>query len=385
MNLLPQPSLRLSCEGTVRLRFLDGLRGWGAVFVLLYHVFAEALPVTQQSAEFLRHLVPFNGTLAVLVFFLVSGFSLSTNYLVHGDWAALLRMAAGRYFRLVVPIFLACLAVHLAMVTGLLDTAAPRLVPFSLFLNFSPTIEHLLRFSLFDVFFNYRAEDTYIGPLWTMPIELAGSALVFAAVILLRPASYRSIPLMMLAALLLCSPWGLSSMLALFPIGVVMADWFARSPACLPIPAALLLAGGCIMAALAPLNRDLPGMLTAIAISAGCIWLPATRALLEAPLSAWLGRISFPLYLIHAPIMCVMGEPLMRDATSAPYRLGIGLLTCVVAFAAAIVFTPASDLGVRLSHLIGSFFGPREGWSARSRSASPKRRGLSDPEAPRQR
>lgn len=60
-----------------RLPVLDGLRGWGAIFVLLFHVFSEGLPVTAESGAFLRLLLPFSGLYAVLVFLVVSGISLS--------------------------------------------------------------------------------------------------------------------------------------------------------------------------------------------------------------------------------------------------------------------------------------------------------------------
>ena len=42
----------------MRIRALDGLRGWGAVFVVLYHVFVEGLPVSAGSAGLLKRLIP---------------------------------------------------------------------------------------------------------------------------------------------------------------------------------------------------------------------------------------------------------------------------------------------------------------------------------------
>ena len=63
-----------------------------------------------------------NGSFAVSVFFVVSGFSLSVGYLERGDPAILVRLAAGRYLRLVVPIFAVCLIVHLLlMLLALVD------------------------------------------------------------------------------------------------------------------------------------------------------------------------------------------------------------------------------------------------------------------------
>jgi peptidoglycan/LPS O-acetylase OafA/YrhL len=84
-----------------RLPVLDGLRGWGAIFVLLFHVFCEGLPVTAESGAFLRLLLPFSGLYAaVLVFFVVSGISLSYGYFKERQVEKLIAAAGSRYFRL---------------------------------------------------------------------------------------------------------------------------------------------------------------------------------------------------------------------------------------------------------------------------------------------
>jgi Acyltransferase family len=178
-----------------RFGFLDGLRGWGAVFVLLFHVLCDRLPPYPPIAEMLSLFVPFNGKFAVYVFFIVSGFSLTIDYLIRGNPVSLAKMAVGRYLRLAVPVFFACLVVHLAMLAGLIAAPSERLPIFQQMIRFEPTAAHLFRFSLFDVFFNYRHADTYadtyIGPLWTMSYELVGSFVVMATVLALRPAPMR--------------------------------------------------------------------------------------------------------------------------------------------------------------------------------------------------
>ena len=88
-------------RGTTRLRFLDGLRGWAAVVVLLHHVFIDGLPANALMADRSLWAKVFflNGTLAVSVFFVISGFSLSIRYLETGNGSGLGRIAAGRYLR----------------------------------------------------------------------------------------------------------------------------------------------------------------------------------------------------------------------------------------------------------------------------------------------
>lgn len=78
-----------------RLKFLDGLRGWAAIFVLLYHVFCDAIPFDDRAAALLQLFLPFSGIMAIFIFFVVSGFSLSVDYLDRGDLKSWVRIVAG--------------------------------------------------------------------------------------------------------------------------------------------------------------------------------------------------------------------------------------------------------------------------------------------------
>jgi len=155
-----------------RLHFLDGLRGWAAVVVLLYHVFCDGLPVSSFPSSVARLFLPFNAMYAVFVFFLVSGFALATPYLVSGDPRTLIKIGAGRYLRLAIPIFGVSLLVHVANAAGMIASPEARMPPFGQVFAIDPTWFYLLRFSLVDVFFAYSAAGSYAGPLWTMSIEL---------------------------------------------------------------------------------------------------------------------------------------------------------------------------------------------------------------------
>lgn len=80
-----------------RLDFLDGLRGWAALVVVFYHVTALVFP----PIALMPHLIPFlpwNGVLAVTLFFLISGFALTIPYLQRSDRRVLVALAAGRFF-----------------------------------------------------------------------------------------------------------------------------------------------------------------------------------------------------------------------------------------------------------------------------------------------
>jgi peptidoglycan/LPS O-acetylase OafA/YrhL len=296
-----------------RLKFLDGLRGWAAVFVLLYHVFCDGIPFDAALGSHLRLFVPFNGGVGVFVFFLVSGFSLSIDYLARGDLRSWLRTTFGRYFRLTIPIFFACLVVHIAMKLGAIVPPSERLLRFQEFLTFTPTLEHLVRFSFYGVFFDYS--DSYIGPLWTMRYELAGSFIALLSALAFRHTRWQFGYFLVMAAIILkVAPNEDYKMLAFFPVGCALASchlrgWLNLIPH--PLGAALFCSGFAIPI-FVPYSVAAWGSAATLLIL-GSLSMPPARAFLENRLSSWLGVICFPLYLIHGPVIWLLGEPLMRN------------------------------------------------------------------------
>jgi peptidoglycan/LPS O-acetylase OafA/YrhL len=339
-----------------RLVFLDGLRGWGAVFVVLYHVFCNGLPVNA-LADGLKYLVPFSGMLAVLVFFVVSGFSLSISYLAEGRLQSWCRMTAGRYLRLAIPIFATCAVVHLVMVFGLVASAPDRLPLFQPFFNFTPTVGHLLKFSLFDVFFAYDFRETYAGPLWTMSVELIGSFVVLFAILVLRPLPYRPLFLAALSCLILAFvPWENAAYLALFPAGAALADCFNRGwIEVIPKPVGLLLLlFGCLSPILLSYRPSPWCVFSVLPLVVGSIVVPSARAWLSGSVSAHLGRISFPLYLVHGPILCFLGEPLTREAGDGmALKILVQFAVVLLSFAAAEAFVPVNEFAIDLARRFG--------------------------------
>jgi len=281
--------------------FLDGLRGWGALAVVLWHCFIEVFPVSPESARFLSYIPPFNGVIAVDLFFVISGFSLSIAYVRRRDPAGLARMAASRYPRLALPILAACALVYAAMVTGLIPPPGSRPAPLNAGLTFAPSLPHLLRFSLFDVFFRFSAKQAYIIPLWTMRIELAGSALVFALLSVIGRNRYR----VWLYGALFAGLALWESPYCLFVAGLMIAEFQTRDYFRGPIAQAAF-AGLFVLGCLGPLliQNYPPLFLASMAgMCAAVTWVPPLRRFFETRLSRFLGHISFPLYLLHAPLL----------------------------------------------------------------------------------
>jgi peptidoglycan/LPS O-acetylase OafA/YrhL len=337
----------------MRQKFLDGIRGWGAIFVLLYHVFCDGLPITPESGRALMPLLPFNGTFAVYVFFVISGFSLSIAFFFRKDYVSLSKIAIGRYFRLMIPIFAVCLLVQVVYSLGWVAPPADRFQPFRESLLFKPSFSYLIKFSTFDVFFNYDDTQSYAGPLWTMSTELKGSFLVIFSIAVLASARVRPWALLCFGLVLIY----FKSAYSLFFIGALLADRF-HAGTFSNIPQWLALA--CFMSGLAGVyyfrtKIDIRNMIIIVMLISGCISFNWIRDFVSNRLSQFLGLISFPLYLIHGPILLIVGSPaaqILQDSILG--RILLNLLLIVISIAAAYAFSPVNEAAIAISRRISN-------------------------------
>jgi peptidoglycan/LPS O-acetylase OafA/YrhL len=346
-------------RGGRRLDFLDGLRGWAAVVVLLHHVFIDGLPANAFMADRALWAKVFflNGTLAVSVFFVISGFSLSIRYLETGNALSLGRIGAGRYLRLMLPILAICVITHALLLSGLIPPAAQRPAPLDQFLTFTPSLERLLNFSLWKVFVAYSDAETYDPPLWTMTYEFFGSFMVFAVVAAVRPARLRTVLLGTLFIVLTA----VQTWFALFVAGVLIADLFAaaRSTGMANRAGAIVCVAGVLLITLPNTWFAAVYIGGATCLTAGVIFCAPVRRFFESRLSGFLGRISFPLYLVQAAVIYVLaprGLDLLASCGLAPemqrWLLDVALLP--VALLCAIAFCPINDFAVIASRYFGS-------------------------------
>jgi peptidoglycan/LPS O-acetylase OafA/YrhL len=340
-----------------RFAFLDGLRGWGAVVVVVFHYWVQVFPLSPEAARVLQQVIFLNGTIAVWVFFVVSGFALSIGYIRRQDGRALARLAVGRYTRLAIPIFIACSLVHLMMVSGWIVPSSERPDALKPFLNFDSSLSRLLRFSFLDVFFDFRLVDSYIPPLWTMSIELMGSAVVIGLVAAFGRLEWRVwVYVSAMIALM-----ALNSLYGLFIAGMILAELYVRGVSDAPGVRSLLV-GGFVVGLLVPIlfsgNASPAAMFGIVAWCAAWMFLMPLRRLLELPVSRWLGRCSFPLYLIHAPLLYSLSLLLLRrfEAAGISQPTANSLVVAVsvpLAVLAAWLLTPVNDVAIELSRWLG--------------------------------
>jgi peptidoglycan/LPS O-acetylase OafA/YrhL len=302
-----------------------------------------------------------DGTLAVHIFFVLSGFVLSIGMLRRPSWDRLAGLALRRYPRLTLPILAITLAALVMMSSGVMfnhqaASSLRSLNNLGRLLQFQPQIESALRFALFDVYFRYDEATSYNTNLWTMPIEFVGSFLVFG---LLTLVTWRRVFLFTLAVGIVWSAMARSAFLDFF-LGVLIAGFYSDTGGFKGIREISALSA--LLLTAAALRIFLPGQFASyVGIATTVVMMPIVsnriRALFGTSLSRWLGRISFPLYLVHPLVIFSfsswlalfmktngVGELLLRD-------LVIGA-TVAASLLAAQLFYPVESWAIRGSQLV---------------------------------
>ena len=349
----------LSDHRPMRFRFLDALRGWAAVVVLFHHIFIDGLPANRFMADrlFWSKCFFMNGTYAVCLFFVISGFSLSIGYLQSGDDRGLARMAAGRYLRLAVPIFVICAITYVLMVLNVIPPPAQRPSPLDVFGNFTPTVQGLLELSLFSAYVSQSTAGSYNPPLWTMFYEFLGSFMVFATIAILRPLHLRTWLLGFLFAILaVYQPF-----FALFIAGIFIADLFGKieDRKSRNLVGAILCGAGLLLSFLPETGSRLMYVAAPVCMVAGVALFAPVKRLFENRVGDFLGWISFPLYLVQAAVIysfSVRGLDVLASYGIDPsaQRWLVGIATVPVAVLCATLFCPVNDFAVTLSRRFGS-------------------------------
>lgn len=326
---------------------LESIRGLGALQVLLLHVCSAYAPtlVDPRSTNLLAiciHYSPlylvYDGYAAVYIFFILSGLVLTPTFTRFADRPFV--MAAGRILRLATPaIAAATLAAGARITMGSAHEAAGAALHSEwLIENWRPPAG--LMYFVHDAFaqapfLGYwetsllrnlplpsppsSVTAAYVAPLWTLSIELQGSFMLLAFVACARLNRSLWAITVCAAGVYFCRTYFLC-----FVVGHLLAmtdavEWFRRRSG---VALAVMAAGGmlcCIAgeipsaAAIAERHYEalswLPSsprpleMIGALLIFLALVGSARAMRLLEWRPLIGLGRISFPLYLIHWPIL----------------------------------------------------------------------------------
>jgi peptidoglycan/LPS O-acetylase OafA/YrhL len=346
---------------------LEAIRGIAALIVVCWHCalgFFPDITGTGPSSIIGRFWFGIlNGPGAVVYFFVLSGFVLTMPYFQRRDGSIVMRAALKRVPRLAGPIFVCVLLSYLLAIAGAYSYQEAAAASGSLWLQrdafgfsgMEPGFLFALRQAVFGALF--AGEVGYDPPLWTMPIELYGSMLVFLLAAAIGAAERRRwllAVLMVTLSLLFFFPL-FSSYFRAFLVGMGLSYLLARRRIALPgwaagilVIVSLGLAGyvpgrGDYASVAAMLPFKIKGMHVTIFAAAMLVLAVQTckplGAFLSRPLFRFLGAISFPLYLIHLPILLSAGSAVYLAVAAwesgIPPGLAASLVVVVVSVLAA--------------------------------------------------
>ncbi|ATQ66915.1 MULTISPECIES: acyltransferase family protein [Methylosinus] len=362
-----EPCAAAKATTRIRLGELDGVRGWGAFSVLLYHstweIFGQAHPGFRSPFAGLLY-----GPLDICVFFVVSGAALAAPFYAGGGASYVVSAALRRYLRLTIPVVAGALLVYVASRLGLVAShEASELAPSFLAKDIlDPTLAQALKWACCNV---YTKPDV-LGPIlpfmWTMQWEMIGSLTLFLMLALhpamkkpeftmLAAACFLAIPFPYLAAFLFGALIGRARVLGLDEKTSAFLAVFDRAG--LKIVAGLAL----YAIAAATLGKRTSHMEVVIALAAVVLITgsrPVRAFLSDHPLSQFLARISFPLYLVHYIVLITFTSWLIVFCGKTPEVWQAWLIaaaTVVVSVVAAVVFAPVEVLAHRVSRRFSTF------------------------------
>lgn len=354
-------------QKTGRLVPLEGLRGIAAVIVMLGHMVRGLVPPDHGTLDPLNRLHEWllNGGAAVSVFFVLSGFILSLPFAKDRSPVRVAIALLKRWPRLAALTTIACLFswAAIALSQDYYEQAAAVTGNEWMASHFNAPLHgheiswvEALREGLYRVFL--FGEVMFDSPLWTMRIELFGSFAIFLAAPLLF--GLKSWPLRLVAiaaAMLAVGTTAPMTYFSDFLVGTILAMLFAENK----MPGfSNWQAGGMVMAGIylfcfsageahaihAPVKALLPASETAHFVwdaSAALIIMvllgnPFLRHVFSKKWAIWLGLLSFPLYLLHVPIMLSAGAASLTNTAATLGETGSVLAAAAVTIALTLAF-----------------------------------------------
>ncbi len=329
---------------------LEGLRGIAAAIVVLYHL---VLAFTPKGVGAVPHghgafdvIIQFvlgllNGGAAVAVFFVLSGFILSLPFANDRRLSRILVAMLKRWPRLAALTTIACLFAwaliwlswhqykHAAAAIGSGWMATHGNAPLT---GHPLSFLNALREGLFTAFLT--GDVHFDSPLWTMRIELFSSFAVFlAAPILFAIQSWPLRLALIFVVMVICGGTYPITYFSDFLIGTILAMLYAEDRLPIFSNRQAILAGLLAIYLFsftyeqkllihAPIKAIMPaGDTSHFVWDAGAALMilvllgnPTLRRVFSKSWAIWLGLLSFPIYLLHGPIMLSAGAAAFNTA-----------------------------------------------------------------------
>ncbi len=346
-----------------RLHVLDGMRGWAALSVVFFHFFYELFgglyPVFRADyAHFLT-----NGPFAVVTFFILSGQALSIPYIHRRNEESLNRMAIKRYPRLAIPVLASCLIVYVLMKCNLVwNVQAAEIVGrqdwLGSFINVDPSFAGMLKDGLFNAFVSFSDYNFF---LWTMKYELLGSALVFLLLYLYKFLVTPVVVCLLLGFVTLAPMPFISCFFFGIAFSLFHTNGFfekLRASKSWQYAGPLLLVTIVVLDVLFCPQSDQVDRLHILLALVFVFVAQTNRALshfFEMKISQLLGKLSFPVYLVHLAVLVSVTSWMIVRLPAAPTftdALWIGGAGVLISYLAAFMFLPVEKLTSKIGNAI---------------------------------
>lgn len=347
---------------------LEFLRGAAAVVVLNGHVLRAFAPAAEggdnaaQSLKTSLAFIAFNGGSAVYLFFVLSSYVLVKRYFQFREAPDLLLGAVKRLPRLagpvVVTVLLSC-AIFKLDLYFFADAAAVTQSEWLGRFGNAPRVLSPETASFGDAFLQgawrtfIYGDKYYDSSLWTMTVEFWGSMLTFA----LAPIFFflqdrwallswfciaTAVFLALQVSFFFC---GFPASLLLYPLLAMgfRPNWWVRG-AMVTVSLALLGYAGDAVGIYRPFAVLETAVSDDVGLRQACVAIPASIMLVYAVLSAdqppawlsgkvarFLGDLSFPLYLVHVPVICSLASWVLLVSGSAALAAAAGILGSLIA------------------------------------------------------
>jgi peptidoglycan/LPS O-acetylase OafA/YrhL len=339
-----------------RVGALDGLRGWAALGVLIYHLtwelFGIRFPVFR---SYISVVFSGGGALAVCAFFATSGYLLTIHRWHVSDNKRLIVQMFRRYVRLTIPIMGSVLMFYLVLRLGLSYSKPASAILdrdnwLGTFGRVRPDLWQAFLFGLYRVYWVAKSQN--YGPfLWTMAIQLWGSFLVlpiaYGHKALREP--YMALAFLIVLVLFLYPP------AAAMPIGALVAllqrdgVLFRGPPSKLESTLATVAFVGCVLVSSAVLEWETTGQVIQCILS-GVLLIATIRSrpldyLFTRRSSKFMSKISFPIYLVQAALLISFSSYLVVRINDAGVlnewtALAIAIASVVVTLIVSWAFLP---------------------------------------------
>jgi peptidoglycan/LPS O-acetylase OafA/YrhL len=333
--------------GRGKLIELEALRGVAAMIVLFHHFLLIVAPrlhgrnFPDDPIALVRTplFALVNGTAAVAIFFVLSGFVLTFRAMEKRDWSQLLVGAVKRWPRLIPLVAIVNFLSAIFLMLGLYQDRT--WFGASAFKQETSVFRSALAEGIFSTFI--FGSTNFNAALWTMHYELFGSFAAYATglVLIFQKSFARAMAIGAVALLLTATLTGEGGIYyAMLVAGVLIARIYIErdaiasalifmSPGRVPImlstaSLAVLLCGYdgyskpvgfyAFMARFAsPQTEPLVHGIAAVAILVLVLFCCPVHRWLVGPITVLLGRLSFPIYLVHLPILLGLISPIYSN------------------------------------------------------------------------